>query len=1154
MIKTVLRFLSFTLFFLVLNIPVWAGGMYFVENRGQWQSDVLFRTEIPGGFLFLKDHSLVYVFYDAAKVSARHAKPTDSQPNSPTAKSPDANFISAHGVEVQLLNSGKSIKHVAQKPVSVQFGYFLGNDEKSWSGDVKGYEQVLYENVYPGIDMRIYMHQFTLKYEFVVHPQADASQIKLKYEGATDISLNENKQAVVKTSLGEFKEAEPYSFQVSKQRTTDIASGFVLDNGNIIRFNFPKGYDKTQELTIDPELIFSTYSGSVPDNWGHTATYDDEGNLYSAGTVFGANFPATVGAFQVRFQGEVDVAVMKFNPDGSTLIYATYLGGNNTDLPTSLVVNSKKELLILGSTSSKNFPVKTGAFQTTFGGGTNIIPISGLDLPNGSDIFISKLSVDGKQLAASTYLGGSGNDGVSTEDRVSIINYGDSFRGEIIVDKSDNVIIVSSTNSPNFPVKNSVLNKLAGRQDGIVARFSSDLNSLLWSTYIGGNEYDAVFSLKLAASGDLYVTGITQSTDLPAHSGAFQPKINGTEDAFTARFSNDILAGITYLGTDKADGSYLLDLDQGGNVYVYGLSYGNYPVSAGVYSNAKSGQFIHALDATLSRTIFSTVIGSGRGTPDISPTAFLVNECGNIYIAGWGGNVNFATGHNPASNTNGLVVTPDAIQRVTNGNNFYIAILETGAKSLLYATFFGSNDRSGQAQGDHVDGGTSRFNKNGVIYHATCACGGSTFPVTPQAWSKTNRSPNCNNAAFKIDIDRLKADFDVYQGTKKDVLRGCAPLALSFINTSEGGVDYIWEVGGNTISREGDQAEFVFKTPGEYKVTLKAYNRLTCKRVDIAEKTILVESLNAAVKNDTTVCENSTLKLWASGGTVYKWSPATGLDNPTSATPSVTVQGNATFSVEISNASGCKEVKEVKITVQNKADFIDMPDTEICSGASAVLSVSGNANQYKWLANAGLPETIGNSVTVKPAVTTTYTVEGQYADGCRPIRQITVKVDRSYEPSFEISKSGEACNEPFKYSMVNLGSNASRLEWNLGTGNVVNDPKIENWVYENPGEYSVTLTAYNAAGCSLSVTKKMIADAPFVLANVITPNGDGKNDFFIVPVAKSALEVYNRWGKLIYKSADYKNDWGKGIANGTYYYVVDTPGGNHCKGLLEVLE
>jgi gliding motility-associated-like protein len=1150
----IVQFFLITLIFLFLSIGTQAGGMYFIENRGQWDANVLFRTEVPGGFLFLKAHSLVYVFYDASKIAAQHGKKSVKQTGSRMAVAPDLNTIAAHGVEVQFENAAKLVKHIPKNPVATQFSYFLGKDPGSWAGGVKGFEEVIYENVYDGIDMRIYMYQSTLKYEFLVHPHADASQIRLKYRGASGIALDEKGQAVIKTSLGQFKEAQPYSFQVLNKKTVDVSSQFVLTEGNTLSFAIPKGYNKSAPLTIDPELIFSTYSGSVPDNWGHTATYDNEGNLYSGGTVFGTGFPATVGAYQVRFQGLVDVAILKFSPDGSDLIYATYLGGNGMDVPNSLIVNNKKELVILGTTSSANFPVGTAAFQRDFGGGFSTTPISGLELPNGSDIFISKLSPDGKQLTASTYLGGSGNDGLSNEINVGVINYGDSYRGEIMVDKEDNIFAVTSTNSVNFPLKNPVQSKLGGRQDGVLVKLSNNLNDLLWSTYVGGSGYDAAFSVKLAESGDVYLTGITQSPDLAVHSTSYQRKINGIEDAFINRYSNEKLAGVTYLGTAQADGAYLLDLDAAGNVYVYGLSYGDYPVSAGVYSNARSGQFIHALDATLSQNIFSTVIGSGRGTPDISPTAFLVNSCGNIYIAGWGGDVNTGTGHNVGSSTDGLVVTPDAIQRTTNGSNFYIAILETGAKSLLYATYFGSTDRSGFAQGDHVDGGTSRFDKNGVIYHATCACGGSYFPVTPQAWSRTNRNENCNNAAFKIDIDRLKADFDVYEGSKKGVLSGCAPLELTFSNMSEGGVDYIWEVNGGTFSREADQSEYTFKTAGEYTVTLKAYNRLTCKKVDIAEKKIVVESINATIKADTTVCENAAVRLSAGGGSSYKWSPAAGMDNALSATPVVTVNENATYSVEISNAGGCKVTRQVKIDVQKKTDFIDMPDTEVCAGASVVLSVTGNATQFKWLSGPGFPETLGSSIKVEPEVTTTYTVQALYADGCRPLRQITVHVDRTYEPDFEIVKSGEACNEPFRYAFINRTANSSAFEWDLGSGNTFREPGIENYTYETPGEYTIKLTAYNAAGCALSATKKLTASPAFVLANVITPNGDGKNDFFIVPVEKSALEIYNRWGKNVYKSTDYKNDWGKGIANGTYYYMVETPNGNHCKGWLEVLE
>ena len=1145
-----LRILS--LIFLI-TVPCWGGGMSFVRNMGQWEPDILFRADIPGGFLFLKKQSMVYVFYDASEITALHAggRTGDAQP---TAKKTDISIVKAHGVEVTFVNALATVKHSPKSPLLTKYNYFLGKDPSKWAGNVQGFEEVLYENIYEGINLRVYWHQLSLKYEFAAKPGADVSHINLRYSGTDQVKVNESGQVEVKTPISQFGEEKPYSFQTINKRAIDVPSRFVQEKDQSIHFEFPKGYDKSQTLVIDPELIFSTYSGSVPDNWGHTATYDEEGNLYNGGTVFGTNFPVSTGAYQTRFDGLVDVAIMKFSPDGSDLLYATYLGGTSTDLPTSLIVNNKNELVILGTTSSKDFPVTGSAFQKIFGGGTLTEPLSGLPLSNGSDIFLSKLSADGKQLTASTYLGGSGNDGVCTSSGVTIKNYGDSFRGEVVVDKDNNILFASSTNSVNFPLKNPVSNALGGRQDAVVVKFSPELNTLLWSTYLGGNQFDAAFSVKETAGGDIYVTGITQSTNLATHPQALHPGISGTEDAFVARFNSNKLTGLTYLGTIEADAGYLVDLDASLNVYVYGLSAGKYPVSSGVYNNANSGQFIQTLDPSLSKSVFSTVIGSGKGAPDISPTAFLVNECGNIYIAGWGGNVNSGTNNNVESSTSGLVVTPDALQKTTSGNNFYIAILEEGAKSLLYATFFGSSDRTGTGQGDHVDGGTSRFNKNGEIYHATCACGGSRFPTTPQAWSRTNRSPNCNNAAFKIDIDRLKADFDVYAGSQKDVTRGCAPLSLSFVNMSEGGIDYIWEVNGGTISREADEAAYIFRTPGQYTVTLKAYNRLSCKRIDIAQKTIIVETLNAKILADTAVCENTKVQLWASGGTQYKWTPSEGMENPLTANPSVTMKETKAFSVEISNASGCKVTENVKITVNKKQDFTEMPDVSVCPGASVVLSVAGEAGEYQWKPTGSFPATSGNSVTVTPTQTTTYIIEGIYADGCRPVREITVNVDRSFEPSFEISQSGGSCNEAYQYSISNNTSNAQRFEWDLGSGNTFTTQHVENHVFGTPGEYTITLTAYSAAGCSLSVSKKLMAEPAFELANVITPNGDGKNDSFVVPVANSALEIFNRWGKQVYKSVNYKNDWGKGIANGTYFYVVDTPSGHHCKGWLEVVE
>ena len=1213
----------------------YADGLRFIQNKGQWEREVLFRADIPGGFLFLKKQSLVYVLYDGREVSARHARqPLEEADRARTGAAP-ATTIKAHGVEVQFEGSNADALISQLKPDGSEYNYFIGNDPSRWASGAAGFGEVLYQNIYPGIDFRIYAYEYTVKYEFIVHPGADVSRIKLNYNGADGLSLNQSGQLEVATSVGPFKEAKPYSFQEIDGRTKEVNARYALE-GQKVRFALPGDYDRAHDLTIDPELIFSTYSGSASDNWGHTATYDFQGNLFSGGTAFGANFPITVGSFQVQFAGQVDTGIMKYGVDGTLLMYSTFLGGSSTDIPNSLITNKNGELFIYGTTSSRNFALTSSAYQKTYGGGAGITPIDGLDLPNGSDMYLARLSADGKRLLASTYLGGSGNDALSSVAGVVIKNYGDTFRGEIVLDKDENVLVASSTNSTNFPLKNAYQTTLKGRQDGTISQFSPDLSTLQWSTYFGGNGFDAAFSIKPAVDGGLYITGLTQSTDLPAQTGAYQPKMKGAEDAYVAFFKNQQFQQVSYLGTEAADGAYLLDLDPAGNVHVLGLTRGAYPISAGVYNNENSGQFVHALDPTLSKSLFSTVIGSRKGSPDISPTAFLVNECGNIYIAGWGGAVNITTAYNTQSTTRGMPVTPDALQTTTTGDNFYIAILEAEAKSLLYATFFGSVAASDPQlnRGDHVDGGTSRFDKNGVIYHATCACGGTRFPTTPKAWSNTNRSNNCNNAAFKIDIDRLKAAFDVYEGAKKDVTIGCAPLKLDFVNTSEGGVDYIWEVNGGGFSRDKIQSQYTFDKPGEYTVTLRAFNRLTCKKVDVATRKIMVKKLDILTKGDTTVCQNVPVPLSVSGGAEYTWTPIAGIDNPKSATPIVKVKETTEFNVEVkdpasgcvvnkkvtvtiddrkpdflagTNATicpgqsapltasgaamrfrwtadptlsdsvgnkvtarplvtttytveaeygdGCKPKKTVTITVENnKPDFNVTPPLLVCAGAKAELRASGAATQFTWKGDSTLNPTTGPAVTVSPAYTTTYTVQAQYADGCRPEKQVTVTVDRAHEPLFDIAQAGEACNEPVKYQFLNRTQNADRFEWNVGAGPMMTSTDVKDRSYEQPGAYVVTLTAYNKAGCALTVSKTLNAAPPLVLPNVITPNGDGKNDTFIVSVGGSSLQVFNRWGKEIFQADDYRNDWGKGTTNGTYFYEIVTPQGSRCKGWVQVLE
>ncbi|WP_428667478.1 gliding motility-associated C-terminal domain-containing protein [Runella sp.] len=1219
------QILLITLLFLGISNGIMAqnsAAVRFVRNQGQWDAAVRYCAEIPGGYLLLKEKSLMYVFFEEEALKSPHARR-----DAPNARK--TNLMNGHSVEVLFEDANASFNVEEQHQNPTTYNYFLGNDPKHWASNVASFGEVVYRDVYPGIDFKMYAFRQTLKYEFLVAPNADASRIKMRYVGSKELKLVNN-ELLVATTVNQYKEAKPYTYQELNKRSKEVATQYRLE-GEHLSFDFPKGYDRTAPLTIDPELVFSTFSGSYANNFGHAATYDAQGNLYSIGTIHSTGtFPTTTGAFQRQAGGQIDIGLLKFSPDGTKLLYGTYLGGADCDVPHSMIVNSKDELVVFGTTSSLNFPLTSGAYQTRFGGGIPVAPLNGFEFNNGMDIFVLKLNSTGSMLTGSTYVGGNGSDGYSRTPEFTIANYGDEFRGEVVVDDKDNVYVATSTNSSNFPLVNAVGSQYGGRQDAVVFKLSADLKTMMMSTYLGGTSADAAYGLKWAPSGSLYVTGVTRSSNLPVKTGAFKRVMSGLEDGFLAKFTNNQLEQITYMGADSADVGYLVDVDAEENVHVFGLTLGKYLTTDGTYSVLNAGQFIHALDKSLNHTVFSTTIGSTRKHPDIAPTAFLVNECGNIYLSGWGGVVNSRNAYNLASSTLGLPTTEDAFRRSTTGSNFYIAILEKGAKSLLYGTFIGSTVDSDD--GDHVDGGTSRFSKNGVIYQATCVCRKANFPSTPNVWSVNRNNADCNNAAFKFDVDRMVANFDTYEGSKKDVVSGCAPLTLDFINTSVGGRTYTWDIQGNNISRDPVKATYTFNQPGEYRVTLRIANPLVCRGQDVVTKIIKVGTTKAKVSGDTTVCGNVSVPLLAQGGLKYSWTPAASLSNPNIANPIAKVNATTQFICTITD-SNCTVTRNVTVNIRNdKADFQALKDTVICVGQSAVLTALGSATRYRWNPSLTLSDSVGTRVVAKPIQTTTYTVTGIYADGCLPQKSVTVRIEDAktdfkvvpdtiicagqsvqltalggankfrWLPSATLSDStvrnpivkppqtttytvtgtyADGCNpkrtitvhveqgpqnvrfdiepiytcgQPTTLQYFNRSSGNNKFEWDLGNGTRSSNATPAIATYTQNGTYQVTLRAFSAFGCATSVTQTVSVLNLDKIPNVITPNGDGKNDTFVIGIPNAQLEVYNRWGKQVYINSNYPDDWGKGVLNGTYFYQLKLSTTVQCKGWVQVIE
>jgi hypothetical protein len=319
------------------------------------------------------------------------------------------------------------------------------------------FASILYKDVYDGIDFRVSSIENNLKYDFIVKPGADPSQIRLEYNGVDGIEKTDG-ELKIRTALGSLTELKPFSYQVNGHNKQTVPSEYRLHQ-NIVSFSFPANYDECRELIIDPLLIFSTYSGSTADNWGSTATPGEHGTLYSAGVTrqfLGGFFPATVGAFQSTNQGSFDMAIIKYDSAGTRFLYATHLGGVNNDSPKSLVVDeTSKDLIVLGITSSPNYPTDANAYDKTFNGGNSIFNRL-LNTTDQWDIAITRLSRNG-DLVGSTFLGGSGNDGLNLPKQSGgplVVNYGDEMRGDVITDDTGHVYISSVTASNDFPIVN----------------------------------------------------------------------------------------------------------------------------------------------------------------------------------------------------------------------------------------------------------------------------------------------------------------------------------------------------------------------------------------------------------------------------------------------------------------------------------------------------------------------------------------------------------------------------------------------------------------------------------------------------------------------------------------------------------------------------
>lgn len=957
----------------------------FIENKGQWGTDFRYKADIPGGVMFLEDHGITYHMIDWSEWHDMHGKQLKLDRDA---------ILKGHSVKVNFVNSSIPSKILSSKPQSYYHNYYRGNDSKTWVSKIYPMAELLFENVWNGVDVRYYSAGGKLKYDFIIGPGADASSIRLDYTGADKIYL-ENEALVIKTSLGEIIEEKPFAYQLINDEKIEVPCAFVL-KGSTVTFQLGIVSHPEQPVIIDPSIIFASYSGSTSDNFGMTATYGAGGFLYAGGTAFGPGYPTTAGAYQTTatagfgVAGITDVVVSKYSPDGDSLIYSTYLGGGTTSDGTetvhSMIEDGLGNLCLYGVTSSTNFPVSPTAYDNTHGGGSFItFPQNGSTFNTGTDIYVTKFNSTGTALVGSTFIGGSANDGTNYNITTTLydslmFNYGDQFRGEIYVDSLNNVYVASCTQSNDFPTVNAYQAAYGGRQDAVVFKLDNTLSNLLFSTYVGGTGADAGYGLKLDNKLNVYFTGGTNSADFPTTPTSYDPVYNGGKaDAFIASLSadGDSLYNATFIGTTLYDQSFFIEIDAYNDLYIYGqtLNPAGFPVINAIYANANSGQFILNIDSSLTNVIYASKFGNDNGTVNISPTALRVDICGNIYISGWGGNILGSV------QTTGMPVTADAFQGSSgDGFNFYLAVFTTYFNSLHFGSYFG-----GGTSHEHVDGGTSRFSDDGYIYQSVCAgCGSNDdFPTTPGAWSNTNNSSNCNNGVFKMyfPLPAVVADINA-------PLSICKNRTVNFTSLTTGAnyIHWFFGDGGESFIQNPTHQ---YSSAGTYNIVLVVIDTsfITCVSFDTAFATInVIDGDTTYSLPDVTICSGvqEQIGLTPDPTHTYVWTPATALTSSTIANPFAFPTSNTSYTLFDSD-SVCTDTihQNVLVDLPPNANF-DYTSFIKCSGVSLKLNdlSTGADSTFFSINNVPLPAG-SDSVTLdwsSSYVITIWAINGECMD------------------------------------------------------------------------------------------------------------------------------------------------------------------------------
>ncbi len=632
------------------------GQTVYIENRGQFPSEVLYRAQSPGVTMWVTHNSLVYDLRGEARRTGKQiVRPSKFMSFQDELQ--DELEISHHVVRLNFRSAQAQSSHSVEN-AGTKFNYFLGSSSSQWRTGIEASSVVKLERLYEGVDMVLSSRGTQPRYDLLLAPGVLPSTIAMSVEGADAMKVDNAGNLRIQTSCGELIQGQVYAYQIVDGKQQQVACAFHLDHQQV---SFEVGpYDRTRTLVIDPTISTTFLGGDDVDVINAVVRVPSNGNVIAVGATQSSVFPYTSGAYKTGNYGAEDAFVVEYDAKLSRYIYAAYIAGGSTDIAWSAALSrdGKNNLFVCGETLSSDFPVTSGVVSQIYRGG--------------SDAFVFEISESGERLEYSTYHGGSGDDRAYA----------------IVVDDAGKCYYCGETSSTNLSVKSGSYKTVApGSGDGFAASLSPGGGLFNYSTYLGGAGRDRATDIAFTGTSDvsMVVVGETKSTDFPlapmywTTPQCAQAKLNTTgfptaTDAFVTKLNSrgSDLSYSTYLGGNGDDYASAVYVDVVGLATVGGSTKSSNLPILGEYQGSKRSLvdgFLAQVKSDGSVFPYLSYLG-GNGDDFIHD---LVLNSGFIYVCG-------------QTFSSDMQATSDAVQQVIGelGDGYVIKMRKNAADYMSY--------------------------------------------------------------------------------------------------------------------------------------------------------------------------------------------------------------------------------------------------------------------------------------------------------------------------------------------------------------------------------------------------------------------------------------------------------------------------------------